>query len=440
MDRPPPLEQPHPLHPAPSPVDPSTKKKGCLGCLGITVLVLAILFLVPYLLIFHSPLPVKWLAGEVAENSNLDGSSIDLSGVGGSISKGVTVKEIVVYGAEGDSTVEGFKFHFNGLVDSIWNKRLIIEELSTERAEFVVASSFFEDMTDEEEEEEVSDSGSETDTSKDGEDFLFELQELRFANSHFRSPDGELDIEIPLVRLAGLKIDGESFELEEVEVVSDYIKVELSDASPVIIDGREMPFNKKVSGAFLPGIHEAVIAEIKFSVEFATVGGKTSHRILFFDGAIEQAMLADGVSRVQFKNLSVADYLDCEDLVMPQNFTLMAREQDSAVMLEPGEFTLGTTRFETAAQEVDADAPEEAIIGRAKVGDYEIESKVRPEKDRIWPPISVELTSKPELGPRKLLALVYFQRELSELTEDEKAKVERLHQSQSDPVENSPSE
>ena len=88
-------------------------------------------------------------------------SFIDRKGVGGSISKGVTIKEITVFGDEGDSTIEGFKFQFNGLVDSIRNKRVIIEEISTERAEFIVAPSFFKDMVNEEEDAEPEETTSE---------------------------------------------------------------------------------------------------------------------------------------------------------------------------------------------------------------------------------------------------------------------------------------
>ena len=410
---------------------------GCLGCLGISFLVLAILFLVPYLLIFHSPLPVKWLAGEVAENSNLDGSSIDLSGVGGSISKGVTVKEVVVYGAEGDSTIEGFKFHFNGLVDSIRNKRLIIDELSTERAEFVVGAGFFKDMVDDEEEgedEEKENEGAESgsESEEGSEDFHFELRELRFSNSHFRSPDGELDIKIPLIRLTGLSIVGDEFGLDEFEIDSDHIQVELSDASPETIEGVRVPFTKKISGSVSPGLHPLVKSEIDFSFEFAALDSEASSRIFVFGGAMEQTLLPDGVSRVRFAGLSLGDFFHSEDLVLPEKLTFKALQKGNRVAIDAGEFFLGQTRFETPQQEVNEDDPDAAIIGHADVGEHKVEALIRPEEGQIWPPFVVELSATSDLKPRELLAQVYFQRALEVLTVEEKARIDALHTSQTE--------
>lgn len=398
-------------------------------------MIVAILFLVPYLLIFHSPLPVKWVAKEMVESSSVDGSAFDLSGVGGSISKGVTVKEITFYGQEGDSTIEGFKFHFNGLVDSIWKERLIIEELSTERADFVVAPGFFKEMVDDEEERE---NRSDEDTAKTGDSgegdqgLHFELQELRFANSHFRSPDGELDIQIPLVRLVGLKIVGDEFGLDEFEIDSDHIQVELSDASPETIEGIRVPFTRKITGSVSPGLHPLVESEIDFSFEFAALGGEAGSRILAFGGAMEQTLLPGGVSRVRFDGLSLGDFFHSEDLVLPEDLTFTARQKGNRVAVDAGGFSLGQTRFVTPGQEVDEDDPKAAIVGHAEVGEYKVEALIRPEDGQVWPPFVVEIRSSPELQSRELLARLYYQRSLADLTAEEKARVDKLHNSQTE--------
>lgn len=425
------MDQP-PLYSNANQSNPSGSRKGCLGCVGILLLIPVILFVLPYLVLMHSSLPLKWVAKEVVESADLDGNAIDLKGVGGSISKGVTIKEITVFGDEGDSTIEGFKFQFNGLVDSIRNKRVIIEEISTERAEFIVAPSFFKDMVNEEEDAEPEETTSEPkpESEEKGELELFELRELRFENTSFRSVDGEVDVEVPLIRLAGLKVEGDDFELKEVEVISDHVTAELSDANAETIEGQIVPFTKRVSVKLLPTLHPAVKSDLDFSFEFAAINGETSNRMLAFGGALEQTLLPDGVSRVQISNLNIEKYLDCENLVIPQNFSMKAVQEDSIVNLEAGGFNLGETRFQTDSQQVDADDPEEAIVGRAEVGEYRIEAKVRPKKDGGWPPISVELVSDPKLESKELLALIYFQRKVSELTPEEKARVDRLVESQ----------
>ena len=90
---------------------------GCLGCLGT----LFCTVLVGYLIIFHSSIPVKWIAGKIADTAEIDGKKVQIVGVGGSLKKGVTIKQLVIPGKEGDSTITGLAFKYKNFTKQAGN-------------------------------------------------------------------------------------------------------------------------------------------------------------------------------------------------------------------------------------------------------------------------------------------------------------------------------
>jgi len=406
-------------------------KAGCTvaGCLGTAIGVPLLLILICYLVIFHSSLPLKWVAGALADEIDADGNSVEFKGVGGSLSSGLTAKEIIIHGDTENSTIEGFSFRYNGLWDSVRNEQFIIEELSIQRSDIVVAPDFFESSSDEEEPGETDETGDDSSPDEDSDDSKsgrFELRELNFENTRFRTTDGEIDVEIPRFRLAGLKIEGDDFELAELEVISDVLTLELLDAEPDEIAGQRVPFSRKIQGTVLPGIHPAVTAEIGFSVEFAAAGGEPVSRIIAFGGAFEQTALPEGRSLVWFKNLTLGDYFDPQDHLLPERLTATTSEVEGIVTMESGEFYLGKTRFEITRQLIEADDPASVILGSGQFGDHTFTASLRPEKERLWPPLKVKLASEPKLDPPAILARVYFHRPYAELAPEEKSRIDAM--------------
>ncbi len=416
----------------PPPISGGTNKKGCLGCVGMLVGVPVVLLLIGYLVLFHTSLPLKWAGGMIEDGMDSDGPSIELRGVGGSISSGLKVKEIIVGGDEGGSVIEGLKIQYTGPFDSYRNRQLILEEVSTERSTFVVGSNFFKDMVEEDDEEKketdkTPDDEPENQSGGEGEGLkLFELRKLNLKDSKFVSSDGELDVDIPLVRLSGLKIEGDEFALEDLEIVSDGISVELHDAEPATIEGQLVPFTRQVKGKILPELHPLVKSEIDFSLEMGSLEGAAASRILVFDGAWYQSVLPGGKSRVEFKDFNLGDFMDVGGLILPEHFTMRAQESDNTVTIGKGEFFLGKTNFQILQQQVDADDPKAAIRSSAAVGDYQITATVRPAKEQVWPPVAVELASKPQLKRPELLAQIYFQITYEELEPDQKSRIDDL--------------
>ena len=95
--------------------------------------------LIVYAVVMHTSLPLRLFL----ENADMDsgGSTVECQGIGGSLSSGITIDRIIVNSKPEPTTIEGFAFRYNGIFDAIRNKRLVIEELSTTRSDFVVGAT-----------------------------------------------------------------------------------------------------------------------------------------------------------------------------------------------------------------------------------------------------------------------------------------------------------
>ena len=209
-----------------------TRKFSPFGCLAKVFGVVLVLGLIGYYVLFHTSMPLKWF---VVDNMTINGKPVEVEGVSGSLSRGFAVERAVVQGEAGESTIEGLRFRYSGLLDSIQNRQLVIEEVSVVRADFVVGNDFFKRSSGKDESGNRGDgdsgkSSSSGDSGSSGGGLrLFELRELNLAETRIRTGDGEFEFIIPLIRLAGLKIEDDDFDLAELEVVSDFLNLELLD-------------------------------------------------------------------------------------------------------------------------------------------------------------------------------------------------------------------
>jgi hypothetical protein len=395
------------------------KKKGCgWGCLAWLVGAPLAILLTGYITLFHTSLPLKWLAG------TLESDSVTMTGVSGSISSGFGIEKLTIHGESGDSTIEGITFRYSGLIDSISNDQLVIEEISVESADIIAGADAFESSNEDEESSEPS--GNSTTSTKGSGIKLFELQKLSITNTRYRTADGLIDVDIPAIRLEGLKVEGDNFELAKFEVISDSLDVSLADATPEEIEGQLMPFKRRLYGKVLPKIHPLVISKIDFNIEFAAVAGATKSRVTACGGSYQQTMLPDGSSIVRFTGFNLNKYMDMKSFVSPENLTTTVRETDNVVKLKDGEFFLGKTRFEIRKQEIDSSDPEAVILCQAQVEGLAVVAMLKPDKENSWPPLIVELDSKPKKAKPELLAQIYFQSAYESLTPEEKTRIDLL--------------
>lgn len=400
------------------------KPAGCaLGCLGLIFGIPLVLGIIGYIVVFHSSIPIKWIVDQAQGDMSANGNPVEVKGIKGSLSSGVSINEIIIQSEPHPTVIEGFTFRYNGIIDAIRGNRVIIKRISADQSDIVVGADFFEISKAAGDTDKSADSASSS-TSNDDDITLFELREMQFEDTRFRTADGKLDIKIPIVRLAGLRIEGNDFELAELVVESDHLNLELTDALPAEADENAVSFQRKVQGDIQPGIHPLVKKTITFSVELGAVDGKAQNRVRAFDGALEQSSLPGGGSLVRFNNLTLDDFIDSDDYVLPERFSITVREVDDFANLSAGEFFIGETRFDITAQKIDTSNPSSAIVGKGEVQGQNLEVWLRRSKKRIWPPFAIELKS--DQPQRELLALIYYQKTYDELSVEQKANVDDL--------------
>lgn len=393
------------------------RKWGCLGCLGVLIAVPLTLMGVGYYVLFHTSVPLKMM---VSEDFDINGKPVELRGLSGSISNGFAIEEIVVHDDLENTVIEGLTFHYSGLWDSIFNNRFVIEELSADRSVFIVSDDFFSGSVTEDNEEEQDDRAAAEATDGIKSEFVFELRELNFRETSFKSADGEIDIKIPLVRLTGLKIDANDASLAELEVVSDFLDLELVDAEPVEIDGQALPFQQKVTGIVYPKIHPLIISEIDFSFEFAAVKGRSATRMSAFNGQMQNISFPDGTTHTQFDHFSLGKFVDPTGYIVPERFSFHSSEVKKIMTVGPGEFFLGKTRFEVKAQEINTSSSDAVLVSQAEINGQKFEATLQPVEQQVWPPFRIEIKSEQKLNAKQQLSLVYFHSTYNELTPEQK--------------------
>ncbi len=411
---------------------------GCMGCLAFAIAVPVLLILLGYSIIFHSSAPLKWVAGAITE----DEPSFLIQGIRGSISKGFSVK-LIEFKVQNDgeneqdieaSRIEGLTFKYGGLWKSIRKEELVVRELSAERMDIVFPNGYFtqlkdrgdagDDLDESESEIEITDAASTNDSLQ-----RFQINELEFANNRFRTPDGKTDIQVPLFRIKGLKIEGDDFDLEDLKLESNCLSLELLDAGPDQVEGHTIPYKRKIVGKVLPNIHEVVISTIDFEVELASIDGKSKSRTRAFGGAFFQASLPGDSGIVRFRDFTISDYLDCEGQIIPERLNLDASQTKNTLDVENGEFYLGRTQFKIPAQQIDTKDEASTILGVATVGGEPLSLLLKPNHDQNWPPFIVTLETQGSATKKDLIAGIYFARSYAELTKDEKSRVDELAES-----------
>ena len=416
---------------------------GCVfGCLGLVIGIPLVLGLIGYIGVFHTSLPLKWVADQWQENGDFDGQPIQIEGVGGSLASGFSVDKIVVGSGEETSQIKGLKFRYSGLWDSIQHQQFVIKELSAESADFVVGPDFFNSDTSSDQTHPDSETDSHQGSTTQGGDNLglFELQELKFSNFRLRSTDGSMDISIPLIHLSGLRIEGDDFVLDEFEVDGDDFDIQLVDASPETIQGQVVPFSRRLQVKLLPSLHSQLKSEINISIDFAAIGGDMKTRSLALNGAFEQIELPDGSQVVQMKNMTLGDYFHTDAHELPERVNLTTRQTGDIVTVENGEFFLGQTKFEITEQTINSNDPIAALTATSLTGPQKISALIRPETDQLWPPLTVNLTSKPERKPHQLLSLVYFHKPYQNLSSEQRILIDEKSTAEESDTKGSPSE
>ncbi|MEM7783888.1 MAG: hypothetical protein AAF623_11090 [Planctomycetota bacterium] len=259
-------------------------------------------------------------------------------------------------------------------------------------------------------------------------DFRFELKELNFANTNFHSLDRSVDINIPLVRLAGLKISGEEFDLGEFEIRSDFLDVVLEESESVQMDGLTLPFKKKIVGKVMPEIHQSVRKEIDFVGEFGALESRVVLRWRLFNDSVELTSIPKRGTVGRIENLTLGDYFEIGSSMTPEKLTLtFETDEDKKTQVQPGEFFLGKTRFEISEQEFDSREDAAGIKAVANLSGQTIEATLRSAKNKLWSRVELKLHEDVDVG--EIISRIYYQTKYEDLDETQTSRIDGLLES-----------
>ena len=428
---------PPPLGPSPLRSSATSSRKGCvIGCLAAVIGVPLLLLLCGYLLIMHSSVPLKMLAGAA---SQADGLTI--KGISGSIASGFSIEELRTEDSNGkESVMEGLTLKWDDMTRLKTSRELIIEEIGLERAHIYFDSDDMGKGESESNRSEGTDSGaSNSPTDNDGTELeLLEIRKVDIREVVFESTTDGFQLELDEILMEGLRIQGDEFELGALTVGSNFLDLELEDAQPTTIAGQEIPFTRRLVGSVKPNVHESLAREIDFTFDMGAIDGAFVHRIQMLDGKVRILDLGDdGQQQLRIEDLDPPDYISPDWHGLVRDLSLMVTNEKRnpqtglrKLIAESGTFSVGSTEFVIDSQilleegpeaEESDSAPAPTIVATANKGDLTITARLH---HLDGPPFfGVSLNSTPEHEPQDLLSLLLFDQSFADLNPARKAEV-----------------
>ncbi len=256
-------------------------------------------------------------------------------------------------------------------------------------------------------------------------DEVFTLQELSLQNFQLQTTDADPDVSIPMIHLAGLKIQGDDFELAELTVDSNFISLKLEEAQPQRIHNQLVPYSQRIHTVVSPNIHTFVRQEFDVSIELAAVDSQVLGRLTAFDGALELVELPDESSFLALQSFSPAQFFNFESGLIPERCSLMSHSKSDGSLADspPGECFLGPTRF-VIPEELAVAEEEDIFNAIAQVGKLKITAHIKA-PDQEWPPI-VGFSSEPPAPLPDILSQIYFNQNYQKLIGGQRSRIDAL--------------
>jgi len=406
------------------PPDPAStgknKKKGCLfGCLGAAIGGPILLVVVGYFLLMHSSLPLKLVADLFSKDPN-----ITIEGIGGSISKGFTVDSFRASDDSGnESFLEGLTLQW-GDISRMRNKReMVIDEIGLKRAHIFIDTG--ERTTGSEAE------SNESDASNDASEplNLFEIKKIDIRSVVVESKTGGFKLELDEFLAKGLRIEGDDFNLSSLSVSSNMLNLSLEDAETVMLDGKSIPFKKRIVGNLKSEIHENLIRDIDFFLELGAMDGEMVGRLVIGDGTFVITN-AGNAGRPTFtaRDFTPSDYFAPKlgGPVKGLSFLILGSKTDpKKQQFESGSFTLGNTPFTVEPQVVDKpEGKAPSFFATVQKGEIKITATIS--EGQAAPFFDLALSSEPPRDQREIISLLWFDKAHADLTADQAAEIEDI--------------
>lgn len=418
-----------------NPDKPRKKGFGCLinALIGIVVIVVVIVG-GSWLLIMHSPLPLRFVT-KLIEEGGTD-SKLKITGVSGSLASGLGFKKI----EWNDGEITDLRFRYSGIMDLIRRKELIIYEMHIGSA--TLNTTFFTDSTEKNPEHSPETEDPETsiptkpepepdtltadpsspapDPSSDFPLRLLRIDRVSLNQITIKNPSTEHTITIPKIEWTDFKVEKNAdLQLGELQADSDHLVIKTS--TPPASN-----YQKRVEITLLPKLDPRILKPILIDALIGEKNNKPIFDIKALGDTLTLTSGADGTQRILAKTANLADFIDAP---LPNQLHLEAEIDEPTLTVRSGTFLLGTKAFEiqpTTATETNEKPAGTVFLALHRGDDIEIRYEIpvieSKQQQQSFTPV---LTSIPTLPPEDLIALLFHDQDFSTLPPQDQEKLRK---------------
>lgn len=371
------------------------------------------------MLIMHTSLPLRSVT-KLIEEGGAD-SNLKITGVSGSLASGLTFKQV----KWDDGEITDMRFRYSGLMDVIRHEELVIQEMHVGSA--TLLTTFFTESS-EDPKTQSTDGSTPIGESKDPPLRLLQIDLVSLNRIIIKNPITGNTLSIPMIKWTGFKAEkGAGLELGDIEADSDHLVIKTTTPP-------DSDYQKRVEITLLPKLHTSILKPIRIDAHFGQKDDKPFSDIKAFDEAVHFIQTTDGTQKLLATGANLADFIDAP---LPHQLQLDAEitspdTADATLTVRGGSFILGTKSFAIQPTTVTgiAEKPEgTGFLALCRKDDtkirYEIPVTEPKDQQRSFTPV---LTSTPAMKPEDLMALLFHDRNFSDLPPAEQEKL-RKHMS-----------
>lgn len=301
----------------------TTQQSGGCGCFamgcGITVALLFVMCVSSYFVAMHSSLPLSLLESALEAEGD-----VEVEGLSGSVSSGFEIESLKFKSGYKDrwNELRQVKFSYNGIFDLARSQRMIIEEASVASATIYspITSDWNAAESIDEVNDELSDLDMDIETNNENELKEFRIDKLVAKNIRIIDPNNDDELNFRLIQFGDFQFkDGQVAKLGQLEIDSDQLDLHTEPSKR--LSQHKVAWN--IIGDVKTKIHDAVIADIPFEIDFAIRKDQT---MLAYVNLFEKQLVIDDLwgdtSKYQLTDFNPQEYLDMQTTLAPSDINI----------------------------------------------------------------------------------------------------------------------
>lgn len=443
-----------------SPDQPSFFRR--YGCLVILVTI-AFLFIAGVLtlryLIADTAMPYRMMASLI-EKAN---PNVHIDGIKGDLGSGFNIGSIRWGdGPESPSEIRDLRLRYNGFTAAGKTHRIVIQEIGVGKAHIDLADFPQVNTATTTTQTTTVNSGSNTTTvttttssggftshtTRSGPDTgvpslgfpdgleSFEIDRVSIADVLITNRHSDFRLSIPKIDWTGLKATPTTFDPGWLTIESDRLNLHTSPGRTVPMEGRDVTFQKLLTGTAQPALHPALQKPIDFTadISISSQGERQPFHLAALNGQLELNATKDGGGTMHVRQLDLASLVDPKKLFgqesgdMPSDLALNAvatsgySDGTGTMKIVGGSFRLGTATFQIEPVEFTKAEQEHAVleaVSKSTAGEIHWALPLGNFGNEFRPRFL-----KSSLPPNEILAQVFTGKSYGELSADEKKSID----------------